>query len=152
MTVTYKSANETDTIITKIEDGVEQMLLVGVDGPMQQEYQAWLDAGNTLEPYIPPAPSVPQMISDRQFFQQAAVAQIITQAEALAAVQTGTIPSMLQMIVDGIADPDQKFAATMLLAGATVFERNHPLTEAVGAALGWTSGQIDQFFISAAQL
>lgn len=99
-----------------------------------------------------PPPPVPTQISDRQFFQQAAVAQIITQAEALAAVQTGTIPSVLQTIVDGIADPDQKFAATMLLAGATVFERNHPLTEAVGAALGWTSGQIDQFFISAAQL
>lgn len=116
------------------------------------EYQAWLAEGKTPDPappeYVPP----PRLISDRQFFQQAAVMSIITQAEALAAVQTGAIPAVLQTIVDGITDPDQKFAATMLLSGATIFERNHPFTEAVGAALGWTSEQIDQFFIAAAQL
>lgn len=97
-------------------------------------------------------PYVPQVISDRQFFQQAAVAGIITQAEAIAAVQTGTIPSMLQTIIDGLPDADQKFAATMLLAGATQFERNHPLTVAVGAHLGLTTAQVDDFFIAAAQL
>lgn len=100
----------------------------------------------------PPPPPVPQSISDRQFFQMAAVAQIITQAEALAAVQVGTIPAVLQTIVDGIPDPDEKFAATMILSGATQFERTHPLTEAVGGYLGWTSEQIDQFFVSAAGL
>ena len=117
-----------------------------------REYLAWLDAGNTPEPYVPPPPPIPSIISDRQFFQQAAILGIITQAEALAAVQTGAIPAVLQTIVDGITDPDQKFAATMLLSGATVFERNHPFTEAVGAALGWTSAQVDQFFVAAAQL
>ena len=101
----------------------------------------------------PPEPvPVPSTISDRQFFQQAAVSQIITQAEALAAVQTGTIPPVLQTVVDGITDSDQKFAATMLLSGATVFERNHPFTHAVGTALGWTSEQIDGFFMAAAAL
>lgn len=105
-----------------------------------------------MEEPPPPPPAVPQLISDRQFFQQAAVLTIITQAEALAAVQTGVIPAILQTVVDGISDPDQKFAATMLLSGATVFERNHPFTEAVGAALGWTSEQIDAFFMAAAQL
>lgn len=114
-----------------------------------QAYLAWLDAGNTPAPYAPPPP---QTISDRQFFQQAAIDGLITQAEALAAVQTGTIPASLQAIVDGIADADQRFAATMLLAGATVFERYHPLTEAVGAAFGWTSAQIDTFFTQAAGL
>lgn len=99
-----------------------------------------------------PLPPVPQIISDRQFFQQAAVLQIITQQEALAAVQTGAIPAILQAVVDGITDPDQKFAATMMLSGATTFERHHPFTEAVGAALGWTSAQVDQFFVAAAQL
>jgi len=100
----------------------------------------------------PPPVFVPPVISDRQFFQMAAMGGIITQAEALAAVQTGVIPSVLQTVVDGITDPDQKFAATMLLSGATQFERVHPLTEAVGAYLGWTSEQIDQFFIQAAGL
>lgn len=116
-----------------------------------QEYLAWVADGNTPTPYTPPV-IVPGVISDRQFFQQAAVAGIITQAEAIAAVATGTIPSMLQTIIDGLPDADQKFAATMLLAGATQFERNHPLTVAVGAHLGLTTAQVDDFFIAAAQL
>lgn len=104
--------------------------------------------------YLASAPPtyVPPIISDRQFFQQAAVAGIITQAEALDAVKIGAIPAVLQSIVDGIPDADQRFAATMLLAGATTFERSHPFTDAVGAALGWTSQQVDGFFIAAAQL
>lgn len=99
-----------------------------------------------------PLPPVPQIISDRQFFQQAAILGVITQGEALAAVATGAIPAVLQTVVDGITDPDQKFAATMLLSGATIFERYHPFTNAVGAALGWTSDQVDQFFVAASKL
>lgn len=116
------------------------------------EYQAWLAAGNTPDPADPDPVYVPLIISDRQFFQQAAVAGIITQAEALAAVQTGTIPAMLQMIIDELPDANQRFAATMLLAGATQFERNHPLTVEVGTHLGLTTAQVDDFFIAAAQL
>jgi hypothetical protein len=99
-----------------------------------------------------PPPSVPEEISDRQFFQQAAVQGIITQAEALAAVQTGTIPSALQTIVDGIVDANERFAAQMILSGATAFRRSHPLTASLGAAFSWTPEQIDAFFIAAAQV
>jgi hypothetical protein len=98
-----------------------------------------------------PPPDIPD-VSDRQFFQQAAVAGIITQAEALAAVQTGTIPPVLQAVVDGIADADEKFAAQMILSGATVFHRNAPLTASLGAAFGWTPEQIDSFFLAASAL
>jgi hypothetical protein len=117
-----------------------------------QAYFAWLAEGNEPNPYVPPPPPVPQEISDRQFFQQAAVAGVITQAEALAAVQTGTIPAVLQAMVDAIQDADERFAATMILSGATIFERNHPLTEAIGVGAGWTSEQIDQFFMLASLL
>lgn len=148
----YRSANESDTVIIKIDGDAQFQFILDADGPLQAEYQAWLSDGNTLEPYEIPRPPVPQQISDRQFFQQAAVAGLITQDEAIAAVATGTIPVVMQTIVDGISDADQKFAATMLLSGATIFERSHPLTEAVGASLGWTSDQIDQFFTQAAAL
>lgn len=117
-----------------------------------REYLAWLSEGNQPNPYVQPPTPVPQQISDRQFFQQAAIEQLITQDEALAAVATGTIPAVLQTIVDGITDPAEQFAAKMLLSGATVFERQHPFTEAVGAALGWTSAQIDAFFTAASAL
>jgi len=107
--------------------------------------------------YSPPASSGTRpdasigSISDRQFFQQLAAQGIITQAEALAAVKTGTIPATLQAIVNALP-PDQQFPAQMLLSGATVFERKHPLTSAVGSAYGWSSVQVDQFFISAGAL
>lgn len=148
----YRSANESDTVIIKIDGDAQFQFVLDADGSLQAEYRAWLSDGNTLEPYEIPRPPVPQQISDRQFFQQAAVAGLITQDEAIAAVATGTIPVVMQTIVDGISDADQKFAATMLLSGATIFERSHPLTEAVGASLGWTSDQIDQFFTQAAAL
>jgi hypothetical protein len=47
---------------------------------------------------------------------------------------------------------DQQFAAKMLVSGATVFERSHPMTVAIGTAYGWTSAQIDALFSAAAAL
>lgn len=146
--VGYKSRFETEAVI-RLSDN----MVIGPNNVEEwAEYEEWKSQGNTpLEP-DPLDYYVPERISDRQFFQQAAILGIITQAEALAAVQTGTIPPVLQSIVDGIQDASEKFAATLLLAGATVFERNHPFTNAVGVALGWSSQQIDQFFIDAALL
>lgn len=116
-----------------------------------QDYGGYvLEEWYEMPPPAPP-PTMP-IISDRQFFQQAAIDGIITQAEALAAVKTGEVPVVLQTIVDGIPDDTEKFAAQMLLSGATTFNRNHPLTEAVGQSLGWSSQQIDNFFLSAALL
>lgn len=91
-------------------------------------------------------------ISDRQFFQQAAIMGLITQDEALQAVKVGAIPATLQAIVDMISDPNAKFAANMMLSGATIFQRSNALTEQVGMAMGWTSDQLDQFFLSASLL
>lgn len=105
-----------------------------------------------IESRPPPPPPVPQFISDRQFFQQAAITGLITQDEALAAVQTGTVPAVLMTVINGLSDEMQQFAAKMIISGATQFDRNNPLTLSVGAALGWTSEQIDAFFIAAAAL
>lgn len=99
-----------------------------------------------------PEPVFPaRYISDRQFYQQLAVAEIITQNEALAAVKVGEIPTALSTFLDALS-PGDRFAAEMLLSGATVFDRYHPLTIAVGSAQGMSSEQIDQFFIAAAGL
>jgi hypothetical protein len=107
--------------------------------------------------YVPPpaAPSpiagVPQVISDRQFFQQLAVEGIVTQDEALAAVMVGTIPAALQVLIDAMP-ADQQFNAKMIVAGGTTFERSHPLTIAIGTAYGWTSAMMDAFFTAAYSL
>jgi hypothetical protein len=111
----------------------------------------WEAEGNAIAPYVPPLPPVPD-ISDRQFFQQMAIEGTIMRDEALAAVKTGSIPTSLQTIVDGIQDQAQRFTAEMLLSGATTFQRSHPLTDAIGQATGRAPEQIDDFFRSAAQL
>lgn len=117
------------------------------------DYEAWLADGNEPDPYEPPVvvEPVPDTISDRQFFQQLAIAKVISQEEALAAVKTGDIPSALSGFIAPLPD-DQRFNAEMLLSGATIFARAHPLTEAIGAAQGMTPAQVDDFFRAAAAL
>ena len=90
-------------------------------------------------------------ISRRQFFQQLAVQGVITQVEALSAVKTGTIPAALQTLINGLP-PDQQFGATMIVSGSATFERNNPLTIAIGTAYGWSSDQINALFRAAAAL
>lgn len=88
---------------------------------------------------------LPETISDRQFFQALALQGTITQAEAIAAVATGTIPAALRGFID-VLNGAEAFAAEMLLSGATEFRRHHPLTVAIGQAQGMTPEQIDAFF------
>lgn len=95
---------------------------------------------------------VPQQISDRQFAQALKDAGVISFAEALAFVQTGTIPPALQATVDAITDQETREAAMLLLAGATVFERVHPMTEALRGAMGWSAEQTDDLWRAAAEL
>lgn len=115
--------------------------------------RAWL--GGSVQPYTAPArpDPVPPSISRRQFYQQLALAGTISQAEALAAVKTGEIPSILIAIVDELPAAD-RFGAEMLLAGAASFERAHPLTATIAAApsVAMTAAQTDQFFIAASKL
>lgn len=97
-----------------------------------------------------PAPPGPSSISDRQFFHQLAIVGIITQDDALAA-NAAVIPPPLLAIIDAMP-AEQQFAAKMLVSGATVFERQHPMTIAIGTAYGWNDAQIDDFFRAAATL
>lgn len=102
----------------------------------------------TIEAYSPP---VPASISDRQFFQQLALAGHITEAEAIAAVATGTIPAAMEELVQQLPAGSQ-FAARMLLSGATSFERAHPLTATLGAMYGMDGAALDQFWRDGALL
>lgn len=94
---------------------------------------------------------VPEDISDRQFFQQLAVMQVITPDEALDAVKTGTIPAMLGAFIDTL-DGEMQFPARMLVSGAVTFKRHHPMTLALAAGMGWTDEQLDGLWKAAAVL
>ncbi len=117
------------------------------------DYEAWLAEGNVPDPYVTPIviEPVPETISDRQFFQQLAIAGVISQEEALAAVKTGDIPAALSGFIAALDDA-ARFNAEMLLSGATIFARNHPLTDAIAAAQGMKPEQVDDFFRAAAAL
>lgn len=94
--------------------------------------------------FIPP-------ITRRQFFQQLAAQGIIANTDAVAALSTGTIPAALQTLINGLPVSEQ-FQATMLVLGADSYFRKHPFTIAMGTAYGWTSTQMDTFFLTAATL
>lgn len=95
------------------------------------------------------APPV-QSVTKRQFYQQAAVAGFVTQAEALQAVG-GIIPATIQVMIDALPS-DEQFNARMLISGAREIHRDHPLTAYIADEYGLTSEQVDDFFVAAAQL
>ena len=134
-------------------------------------YVAWTEAGGTATP-IPDAktldevlvaaglpvsglngPYVPVSVSRRQFFQEAVNQSLITQAEALALFQTGTIPPPLETAISDLPSSEQ-FAAQLAVLGDQYFYRTDPLVVALGPLMtpAMTSAQLDAFFIAAAAL
>lgn len=99
-----------------------------------------------------PADPIPDEISRRQFFQYLAVLEIISKAEALAAMQGGAIPAPLQAIIDQLPTDDDKFNAEMFVVGAQNFNRSHWLTDKVRQAMQWTMEQRDEFWREAAKI
>lgn len=95
----------------------------------------WRYVDGAFVPPPPPPPPVPESISDRQFAMEARDRGYITQAEALAFVSTGTLPAALVDIITALPTPEARDDAELLLAGATVFERSHPLTLQIGNAM-----------------
>lgn len=146
MTMVATWTDEAHTMVRVERDGA--VLFVPAD-PGNRDFAALVDGGGEIGAYAAPPPPVPGSVSDRQFFQALALAGLISQAEALAAVQTGALPAPIAAIIDAM--PDQ-FAARMLLSGATTFERRHPLTDALASALGYSPAQTDDLFRAAAAL
>ncbi len=121
-----------------------------VNPPTQQEVDAvtveQLDAAQAAKS------RVLDPISDRQFAQALKMAGVITFQEAMAFVQTGTIPALLQGAIDAIQDQQTREAAEMLVAGATEFYLMHPMTVALGNAIGWSDEQRAALWATAAAL
>lgn len=118
-----------------------------------QSYRAWLAEGN--EPTEPPTldPVVPETISDRQFAQALALAGTIAETEALAWAARGELPAAMEDALNHIPDKDgQRFGARMMLAAATTYERRLPLTEQLGALLGYDATALDALWTRAATL
>ncbi len=147
-------ANPEGTLVTYVgEDGARWWVAYpfATDSEISRKAAALVAAGGSISQYQAPPASVPETISDRQFFQALAMAGTITTAEALAAVKTGDIPAALQSFVDTLPS-DQQFAAEMLISGATTFSKSHPMTAILRAGMGWTSDQLDSLWLTASAL
>lgn len=94
---------------------------------------------------------VPPEISDRQFFQALAQEGMISEGDALASVQAGALPPAFDALIAALPASAQ-FPARMVVTGATIFRRDHPLTAAFGAWAGKSPAQIDDLFRLAAAL
>lgn len=157
---------EADTITTA--EAIEAALAAGElpvgyvvpDGFLAVEATGDVGPGHTYdgEAFAPPPPEpvVLADISDRQFFHALSKPpyEIITKAEALAAVKVGELPASLQAIVDAIPDAEARYDAEMLLSGAKQFERAHPMVAAIAGAMTppWAEAEIDAFWTFAASL
>lgn len=117
----------------------------------RQAYEAWRASGNVPAVSTAPTTLAPAAISDRQFFQALALAGAITPDAALAAVMTGQLPAPIAAAVEGLPEAE-RFAARMLLSGATAFERGHPMVAQLGAALGYDAASLDALWRQAATL
>jgi hypothetical protein len=93
----------------------------------------------------------PAEISDRQFFHVLALDGLISEAEALAAVKTGDAPAAFDVFIASLPEAE-RFGARMLLEGATMFRRDHPLTNAFGSMYGLSSEEIDDLWRRASDL
>lgn len=91
-------------------------------------------------------------VSDRQFFHGLAKRALTSQAEALEAVRTGTIPTALRTIIDDDAFQAmlpagiEPFDVEMFISGAVNFELLHPVSQLISGFLGWTEAEHDEFF------
>lgn len=156
----YIAVDDNNRVVSMTDDFQQSQIaaytLVGLDdnfgftfGPGGTVYGAiWTGSEIILQ-----ASSIaPDEISRRQFFQQLAVAGIISNAEALAAMKSGAVPQALQAIIDALPTEQDRFNAEMLVVGADTFYRTHPLTETVRLAMQWTEEQRDSFWLEASKL
>ncbi|AMD60905.1 hypothetical protein AWN88_22570 [Agrobacterium tumefaciens] len=90
-------------------------------------------------------------LSPRQFYHQAAIAGLITEAEALAAVTVKELPVILKNAIATLPE-NERFAATILISGATTFQRSSDLAALVGQHLSMSPAEIDAFWLAASRL
>jgi hypothetical protein len=123
-----------------------------VDGeqlPLTDEDRAWLE---TVAATPEPEPVMPDL-TDRQFFQGLAEEEIISWAEAEAAVGPGTIPQELLTILEAaITDPKELARARVKVTGAVTFRFTDALVPIVQAAKGWSDDQLKAFWLFCASL
>lgn len=124
--------------LAKSKVDLSKMQLVGV---MQKAAPATEQRAEHIDP-----------ISDKQFYTKAAIRGMISQDDAVKAVQSGFIPAPMQAFIDALQDAETRFAATMLFGGETTLYWQHPLIQSFLMGQGMDADAMKQFFREAAVL
>jgi hypothetical protein len=107
------------------------------------------DLGIEIGDYVAPPAPVPAEVSDRQFAREARERGLITQSEAIGFVARGETPAVLAEVIGEIEDARTREDYELFLAGESTIPRAHPLVDLVRSSLGWSEGQMDDFFRAA---
>ena len=131
----YQFTDSTNRVVAKIDDdGVSRVsFLADADGQYQDEYRAWLEAGNVTEPYVPPPPAIPQQVP-------------------MWAVRTVLQNDGLFDQADALVKASTDNALKNVWEYGNFADRNSNAIATLSAALGLTSAQVDQMFIDANNL
>lgn len=128
----------------------EDKIYIACSGWAEDATEEIDDDDPELVAFLNPPPRA-ETISDRQFFQQLAVMDLITETEALAYVQTGELPAAFLTFINQLPE-SARFDAKMKLIGANSFERSNALVGEFGTMQGMTSAQIDALWQAASEL
>lgn len=96
------------------------------------------------------ADETPTIISARQFWQQLAIAGLITQDEALAVVRSGVLPAAFVAMVEALPSSEQ-FATRMKLT-VNQFDRSDALVSAFASSNGIDDAGVDAIWLAASKL
>ncbi len=104
------------------------------------EGYVWGEGGWEAPPAVPAT-----VISRRQLLLGLLVTERITEAEAIAAAQHGSVPTAVMTVFNAL-EPAEKAQAIITWASMTVAERDHPLVAALAVANGMSEEDVDAFF------
>lgn len=99
---------------------------------------------------VEPSP-VPLEITRRQLLLALFAANFITSQEAVAAAQSGAVPSFIAAYFNAMQEPE-KTLAIVTWASMSVCVRTDPLLGMLAASSGLTEGQLDDYFRYASTL
>lgn len=127
----YKLTEYPDVVLRVADNGYVPFDPANTD---YRQYLAWVDAGNTPEPYVAPPPPTPSTV---------------TRFQALATLAAGGWLDVVHTYIDALPRTD---ITRLAFENATDWERTSPTVNALAQMLGLSDAQVDDLFVAAAQV
>jgi hypothetical protein len=131
----YQFTDSANSVVAKIDDDGKSRIsfIADAEGSYQDEYRAWLEAGNVTEPYVPPPPAIPQQVP------MWAVRTVL---------QNDGLFDQAQALINETSDN----ALKNVWEYGNFADRNSRAISVLAIELGLTEAQVDQMFTDANNL